>query len=226
MEKYKTILTLDTAMGGCSAAVLHEGGVAVRSEFMPRGQSEVLMPLICEVVGEAGVGFDEVDAIVTTLGPGAFTGLRMGMSCAKALALSLGVPIYGVSTLQALAFAVVADGAVDEGFKVLVDTRREDFYVQDFDMQGMALNEIALQSYVDVLSGDSSVINVVGDVTDAFMEQAGVRACVIAENTYPDPVAMARGLIACPDVYTEAIEPIYLRGIDIGQSKKTYRKLS
>lgn len=211
-------------MSGCSAAVLHEGGLAVRSEDMPRGQSEVLMPMVCAVVEEAGVGFDGVDAIVTTLGPGAFTGIRIGMSCAKALALSLDVPIYGVSTLQALAFS--AAEVAESGFKVLVDTRRDDFYVQDFDAQGVARNDISLQGCDEILSGEDGVVDVVGDVTDSFKLQAGRRIRVVAQCVYPNPAHMARGLLERSGVYSVEVEPIYLRGVDIGQSKKVYRKLS
>ena len=75
------------------------------SEEMQRGQAERLAPMVKQAMVEAGLGFGALDRIAVTTGPGSFTGVRVGLSFARALALSLGKPCIGVSTLEALALA-------------------------------------------------------------------------------------------------------------------------
>ncbi len=228
MKKIKNILAVDTAMSGCGAAVLYAGGHVARAEDMPRGQSERLMPMICEVVEEAGLGFDDLGAVVVTLGPGAFTGIRIALSTAKALGLSLGVPVYGLSTLQALAFDVVRRGGVDDDFKVLVDTRRDDVYVQGFDMHARPLSSPTLMPFEGVSSQVREGELLIGDAVSRFRDFAG-DACLCRFDTdfrYPDPVSMALELEKSAELYTQVIEPIYLRGADVSRSKKVYRVLS
>lgn len=98
------ILALDTCLFACSAAVVRDGVVlASRIEPMSRGHQERLAPLVAEVMGEAGAGFDQLDRIAVTVGPGSFTGLRVGLAFAKGLSAALGVPAIGVGSLEALA---------------------------------------------------------------------------------------------------------------------------
>jgi tRNA threonylcarbamoyladenosine biosynthesis protein TsaB len=98
------ILAIDTALAACAAAVLPPSGPAVtRSEPMQRGHAERLAPLVQELMAEAGAEFRDLERIAVTVGPGSFTGLRVGISFARALALALQKPCIGVSTLEALA---------------------------------------------------------------------------------------------------------------------------
>lgn len=98
------VLALDTTLDACSVAVAHGGIVrALRSETMNRGQAERLAPMAREAMEEAGLAFSELDRIAVTNGPGSFTGVRVGLSFARALALALGKPCLGVPTLEALA---------------------------------------------------------------------------------------------------------------------------
>jgi tRNA threonylcarbamoyladenosine biosynthesis protein TsaB len=98
------VLALDTALDACAAAVVVNGQArAVLSEIMNRGQAERLAPMVREAVEASGVAFAEIDRIGVTKGPGSFTGVRVGLSFARALALALNKPCLGVSTLEALA---------------------------------------------------------------------------------------------------------------------------
>ncbi|WP_183775353.1 tRNA (adenosine(37)-N6)-threonylcarbamoyltransferase complex dimerization subunit type 1 TsaB [Phenylobacterium haematophilum] len=122
------ILAIDTCLFACSAAVVQDGAVrAGRVEPMSRGHQERLAPLVAEVMAEAGgVGFDQLDRIAVTVGPGSFTGLRVGLAFAKGLSAALAIPAVGVGSLEAL--AQPHKGRV---FAVL-DAKRGQVYLQAF----------------------------------------------------------------------------------------------
>ncbi|HET6468042.1 MAG TPA: tRNA (adenosine(37)-N6)-threonylcarbamoyltransferase complex dimerization subunit type 1 TsaB [Geminicoccaceae bacterium] len=103
-------LAIDAAGAALSAAALDGAAVrARRHERLERGQAERILPLVGEVVREAGWSWREIGLLVVTLGPGSFTGVRSGVAAARALALAAGIATLGVSTLEALAAAVPAD---------------------------------------------------------------------------------------------------------------------
>jgi tRNA threonylcarbamoyladenosine biosynthesis protein TsaB len=99
-----TILAFDTSAAHCAAALLSGGQIEVcRVEEMAKGQAERLMPLLEEVLANAGLGWADLDAIGVGIGPGNFTGIRISVSAARGLALALKKPAIGVSSFEALA---------------------------------------------------------------------------------------------------------------------------
>lgn len=133
------VLGLDSATDACSAAVLCDGVVAARRfEMMRRGHAEILMVLVEDVMRRAELTFKALDLVATTVGPGGFTGLRIGLASARALALAGRIPIVGVTTLEAIARA---QGPVDIPFLIALDTKRADVYVQLFAPDGTARGE-------------------------------------------------------------------------------------
>ena len=127
------VLGLDTCLSSCSVAVLEgERVLGSAREVMARGHQERLAPMAREVMAQAGIGFHRLERIAVTLGPGSFTGLRVGIAFAKGLALALDLPTVGIGTLEAL--AAEASGLV---FPV-VDARRDQVYLQAFE-DGRAL---------------------------------------------------------------------------------------
>src|SRR3990170_4444965 len=106
------VLAIDTALEACSAAVLdteHASVVAHESLPMLRGHAEALIPLIARVLERARLTFSELDRVAVTTGPGSFTGLRVGISAARGIALAAGKPAVGLTTLAAFAAPRLAE---------------------------------------------------------------------------------------------------------------------
>ncbi|RYG13304.1 MAG: tRNA (adenosine(37)-N6)-threonylcarbamoyltransferase complex dimerization subunit type 1 TsaB, partial [Caulobacteraceae bacterium] len=124
------LLVIDTALGACTAAVFQDGRpLAVRFEPMTKGHQERLGGLVRDVMAEAGDGFDSLDRIGVTVGPGSFTGLRVGLAFAQGLGAALDRPVVGISALDALAASLEeATGPV----AALIDARRGQVYARLF----------------------------------------------------------------------------------------------
>ncbi|WP_337188481.1 tRNA (adenosine(37)-N6)-threonylcarbamoyltransferase complex dimerization subunit type 1 TsaB [Phenylobacterium sp.] len=122
------VLGLDTCLNACSVAVVDGGTVlAHHNEAMARGHQERLAPMVRTAMAEAGRAFADLDLVGATVGPGSFTGLRVGVAFAKGLASALGRPAAGVGALEAL--AAEAEGMV----AAAIDARRDQLYLQVFD---------------------------------------------------------------------------------------------
>ncbi len=127
------LLAFDSAGAACSAAVWDAGRVvAARFEAMARGQSERLVPMIEEVMAEAGLDYDGLDALAVTLGPGGFTGVRIGLAAARGLALATGRPILSLTSFEAVASAVEETRRRGLPLAVVLDAKRAEVYLQVF----------------------------------------------------------------------------------------------
>jgi tRNA threonylcarbamoyladenosine biosynthesis protein TsaB len=134
------VLAIDTALEACSAAVLDTPAGILGRESVPmvRGHAEALIPLIGRVMEQAGIAFADLDRIAVTLGPGSFTGLRVGVAAARGLALAAGKPAVGLTTLAAYAAPHVA--ADDETpLLSVIDARHEQVYMQLFGAGGRTI---------------------------------------------------------------------------------------
>lgn len=127
------LLALDTATPSTSVALLRDGQVLAEREHRdPRRHAEVLVGFIDEVMTESGFALADLDGIAVGVGPGAFTGLRVGLMTARALGMTLAVPVYGVVTLDALAF----EAQLEEPFAVVTDARRREVFWASYDADG------------------------------------------------------------------------------------------
>ena len=213
------ILAFDTACDACSAAVWRDGAVLAR-EFvaMARGQSEALLPMIERVMAAANLEFADLAAIGVTVGPGAFTGLRIGLAAARAIALASGKPAVGVTTLEAIAAALApAPGSL----VVAIDAKREDLYVQQF-AGGAAWRPAtaALAQLPAAVALPAGPFAIAGDgaarLYAALTGADRARATLIADHALPDAAIVAR-LAAAHLVSGETVvspRPLYLRPPD------------
>jgi tRNA threonylcarbamoyladenosine biosynthesis protein TsaB len=130
---FRRVLAFDCSGAACSAAVWLDGRlVAERFAAMERGQAEALMPQIERVMAEGGLEFAALDAITTTVGPGSFTGLRLGLAAARGLALAADRPLVALTSFEALLAGLpeeVSAGMV----AVALDSRRGPVFAQLFD---------------------------------------------------------------------------------------------
>src|SRR5258708_18261673 len=112
------VLAIDPALAACSAAVFDtsRGIAATESRGMARCHAEQLMPLIARVMAKAGFEFADLDRIAVTTGPGSFTGLRVGISAARGIALAAAKPAIGLSTLAGFAAPLIA---ADDGTQLV-----------------------------------------------------------------------------------------------------------
>ena len=203
------LLALDTCLGACSAAVLQDDRVlAARSEFMERGHQERLAPLVRELAEEAGVAFGDLDRIGVTVGPGSFTGLRVGLAFAKGMGLALRVPVVGVGSLAALAATAAPAGLV----AAAVDARREQLYLQLF-RDGAPLHD------AEAATAENAVARVQAQARGGELVIAGSGARLLAgafpearvlDLAAPNPVAVGRLAAAS----SEPARPLYLRAPD------------
>ncbi len=107
--------------------------LAAEEVEMTRGHAEALLPMIDRVVRAAGGDFSSFDRLAVTIGPGHFTGLRIGLAAARGLALACARPLVGVTTLEAVAAAVAAAERSGAELVVALDSKRADVYLQRFD---------------------------------------------------------------------------------------------
>lgn len=136
------LLAFDTATPLVTVAVYDgESGLVVVEHVADRAMkhAEQLAPLIDGSMAEAGIVRQDLTAIAVGVGPGPFTGLRVGLVTARTLGYVLDVPVYGVCSLDVLAVEAVATGAVDEPFAVATDARRKEVYLARYDADGSRL---------------------------------------------------------------------------------------
>ena len=126
------ILAIDTALDACAASILDTDTgkvLAQESQPMKRGHAEALMPLIARVIEQSGIAFAALDRIAVTTGPGSFTGLRVGLSAARGIALAADRPVVGLTTLAAYAAPVVTQN-VEHPVISAIDARHDHVYFQ------------------------------------------------------------------------------------------------
>jgi tRNA threonylcarbamoyladenosine biosynthesis protein TsaB len=184
------------------------------------GHAERLFPMIAEVMDSAGLAFADIDRIAVTLGPGTFTGVRIGISAARALALATGKPVVGITSLATMARRaeeLLGDRLGSRQLMVAVDARRGSLYVQFFAAGGRETSEPLLQTPEEAalrIGRERAVV--VGSGASAVAAAVHGRGGE-AEALLPGLQPHARTLagIACGLAPVAPVEPLYLRPPDV-----------
>ena len=136
------LLAIEASGRACSVAVWADGAVAAQArEEMLRGQSERLAPMIAEVMAASGLAFASLQAVAVTLGPGGFTGVRIGLAAAEGVALAWRLPILGIGGFELLAAALPPEARGGRALLAAIDAKRPEVYVAAWDAAGGKLLE-------------------------------------------------------------------------------------
>lgn len=200
------LLSFDTATAFVSVA-LHDGErvLAERTSTEAMHHGELLAPLIEEVLAAAEVTPAQLSRIAVGVGPGPFTGLRVGLVTARTLGFALGIEVTGVCSLDVLAAEATGSGAVTGEFVVAIDARRKEVYLAAYDASGRRIGEPVVER-PEVVATALPVVGVATVLYPQFFPTA-------AGPTQPSAGWLARAVIE-GTVATLPPEPLYLRRPD------------
>lgn len=216
------VLALDTTLGACSAAVAHGNPAAPtirgRFELREREHAEAIVPMIEAALADAAMPYESLDAIAVTTGPGSFTGVRVGIATARALALALELPVIGVTSLEVMA-RMALDELDDppEALGAVVDARRRQVYFALFDAEGdvrSAPQALAPEAAAELLPRQGRVVLAGGGAE--LVRQAAANAGAfeaVLPALQPDASVLAQmAMTRTPQ--DEPLRPLYLRPPD------------
>lgn len=214
------ILAIDTALAATSACVFAAGTEApeaAESIAMERGHAEALLPLIARVMAVSEGGFSRLSRIAVTVGPGSFTGLRIGVAAARAFGLAWQLPVVGVSTLAALAAPLIIEKQPGQ-VVAAIDAHHDNIYLAAFGADGRALvlpRLVALRDAMRLL--EPGPLRLIGSGAPMLAIEAtasGRDVRLIDEAIAPDILWVAKlGLLADPQ--TSPARPLYLKAPDV-----------
>ncbi len=215
------ILAIDTALDACSAAVYDSAEsrlLAILSHDMRRGHAEALIPTIADTMTAAGLDYPELDRIATTVGPGSYTGLRVGISAARGLAMATGKPCVGITTLAALCAPLIEE---DPAVPVVaaIDARHGNIY---FQMTGAGQRVLLSARH-------ASIEDAIQMITVGLVRIVGPAAGLLAakwprDSTTPPATVDTRSkpsvewvarLAAATEPVRSPAKPLYLRAPDV-----------
>ena len=213
------VLAIDTALEACSVALLDTGQpdrAVHESLTMTRGHAEALMPMIARVFERSGLDADRLDRIAVPVGPGSFTGVRVGIAAARGIALASGKPAIGLTTLAAYAAPLIA---ANDAVPVVtaIDARHDHVYLQVFGAGGLTLVKPAVLHVADAarasLGGPPRLIGTGAEML-ARAWPAGERPPVLVDNSRAPDIGWVARLGAAASETGSPPKPLYLRAPD------------
>jgi tRNA threonylcarbamoyladenosine biosynthesis protein TsaB len=213
------MLAIETSGSACSVALLTPGAGVGRPpahEIMAtsHGHATALAPMIARVARAAAVELTALQAIAVSCGPGGFTGIRVGLATARAMALAIGCPIVGIGSFQALAAtAARSGGPLAARSLVVLDSRRSELFAIELGADLAALSPPALLTVeqIEARCRDGGTALIADAELTRLAGLSGLSATA-------DAIAVAELAMTRPDLHLPA-EPIYLRPPDISQPK-------
>ncbi|MEQ9490164.1 MAG: tRNA (adenosine(37)-N6)-threonylcarbamoyltransferase complex dimerization subunit type 1 TsaB [Alphaproteobacteria bacterium] len=218
------LLAMDCAGPACSVALFRgDEVVAARHEGMQRGQAERLVPMIDEVLKDAATPPADLDILAVTVGPGAFTGIRIGLASARAMALALDIPATGITTFDATIrnFLSGRPAPPAHPIAVVLETKRRDYYARIFGPDGAALSDgaaldgPALCGVLSDIAAEGCIL--IGDGARRFLENdgAGIAAADLVCGDGYTAVDVGRCTLGLPPDRSLPPRPLYLRPPDV-----------
>ena len=182
------ILNIETSTKACSVAIHNDGKLlnckeSVTEEF---SHSEKLLLFISDVMNESRISFSQLNAVAVSMGPGSYTGLRIGVSTAKGLCYALDIPLISVSTLQAMAYGMLNVSKSDL-FCPMIDARRMEVYSAFFDSDNIMVREVQ----ADIVDGSSYDVELrkkvifFGDGSDKLKDVIKHKNAIFQSDFYP-----------------------------------------
>jgi tRNA threonylcarbamoyladenosine biosynthesis protein TsaB len=219
------VLAFDTCFDACSVCVAQsrDEGIAELASALERfetGHAERLIPMIEETMRLAGVTFGNIDRLAVTVGPGTFTGTRIGVAAARGLALPTGIAVVGASSLAVMAQAALRElGSLpqDADLAVAVDARRGQACVQLFGASALEPKSppqlLVIEEAGRIGSGPLIVVGSAAEAVAAAAASAGRRVTARLPHLLPDAAALARMAFELPASQAPLV-PLYLRPPD------------
>ncbi|MCR9122209.1 MAG: tRNA (adenosine(37)-N6)-threonylcarbamoyltransferase complex dimerization subunit type 1 TsaB [Phyllobacteriaceae bacterium] len=205
-----SVLVLDTAARFCSACLYDpstDAILAAREEEIGRGHAERLMGDIDDVMNEAGAGFGDLTGLTVTIGPGSFTGIRVGVAAARGIAVARSLPVTGVTTLESLAVQAKAEAGPDGPFAVLIAGGRGQIFLQHFSAGCAPLDEArAVPEDEAAASLRPDCVCLVGNAAPSLRSDL--------PTAIDRPVGTIGAVARAGRLFSHAPSPLYLRGAD------------
>lgn len=206
------ILAFDTALGACSVGVWNAGCVIAQdSVAMTQGHAEALMPMIERVMAASQFSYADLDRIAVTVGPGSFTGLRVGIATARGLAMAADKPAIGITTTECLAASV--ENPTGRILSV-IDSKRGDVFAQIFDSNLSPMTEIVNITDTELANFcGPQPLHIVGDA--AVRAEAVLKSNIISLQTASHCDVRVVAMRAAVAVPSAGPEPVYVRPPDV-----------
>jgi tRNA threonylcarbamoyladenosine biosynthesis protein TsaB len=235
------VLAFDTATPATTVALAGVGNVIYTARDDPRpgerpGHAGRLLPLTALVMERAGIGWDGIDRIAVGVGPGTFTGLRIGIATARALARARSIPLVGVSTLQSLALAGPAASDILAGYDAVLavlDARRGEVFaaswrideIEDFESALLRPRAFAPEMLAELVTPLGPTTLAIGDGALAFRQVLERSGALIPDDdsqlhrvTATNHCRLAEGM---PASAPDEVRPDYLRAPDAEMARRT-----
>jgi tRNA threonylcarbamoyladenosine biosynthesis protein TsaB len=229
------LLTIETSTPACSVALQVDGRLVSRYSEVPRSHTQLVMSMVDEVLIEAQIKIDQVDAIGVTVGPGSFTGLRIGFATVQGLAFAADLPVVAISSLQAIVatYRRIAEAEADSILLPLIDARMDEFNCAVYQLQSepemrvlapdQLLSTEHMMALIDeypsaILIGDAGALSTAPILTERGYQPIypnAIDLMAIAERRFTEGIAQS----------IEAVDLVYLRGTEAWKKRTRLRDI-